>query len=712
VLKKILRTLLKPLVYAYRRRRDMKASKSISHGEFLARIGAGNVNDVTGFPKSWSGQASQLFNNPNLTMKSLSEISRLANQSKAGIIDVLASGPLKPGSSFEAPGAFGNIYHQPLPPEEYQQRLDRMRATLVSAQQFLNDDSVQTDRLLEQLDATDYAMVDWHIDVKSGYRWDSTSWWLDVEIGKAPGADIKVPWEISRSHDLVALALNSNYEKSSESTDTLSLRLLDWIIANPARKGVNWRSTMEIAIRATNWIWALAISEIATPTSPSLLWIVAQSLEQHADFIEQYPDASGTGANNHYIADMAGLAHIAAALPSHQNSEKWADTAARGLSEQADIAIDDDGFSYEGSVGYHRFITEMLTFGTLATLRFPKTWTSFKMANTPGHWNSIFKLFEAAKHLKKPNKTIPQFGDHDAGRFLKFDIAPSSTDYPETLDHSHLETLLSSLVGNTNSPNDIDNMARELAVIGIPSAQLAQARNTYNERQSGLVEQNPRSGAWVGKSAPMWTAVRCHNADPMAPTGHLHDDALAIEFSIGEQDIFVDPGTGVYTSNPNVRNQMRSRSHHSTAGLIQESYIDSDKMFDLPVRGISSVVQSTASRFSGAYETYSWKFQREVELSANGLTINDAFESNQSWQQVFVLHPKIRVLPNSQFDSTNVKLEWQDSTGVIEINSSNGNIRFEDGAYSPHYGMIVPTKRLIIKHETVDSNLVTINLVN
>jgi hypothetical protein len=248
-----------------------------------------------------------------------------------------------------------------------------------------------------------------------------------------------------------------------------------------------------------------------------------------------------------------------------------------------------------------------------------------------------------------------------------------------------------------------------LPTFGIDSESLSSARHSIKHTKSSVADKT-QSGAWLAQINRVWLAVRCFNPKSPAPTSHLQDDALSIELCIDGHDIFVDPGTGVYTSNPNVRNQMRSRSHHSTAGPIQESDIDSDEMFDLPMKGITSVAQSTASRFSGMYETDSWKLQREVELSANGLTINDAFESNQSWQQVFVLHPKIRVQSNSESDSPNMKLEWSGSGTAIEIISSNGKIRCEDGTYSPHYGIIVPTKRLIINHGTVDSNLVTINI--
>ena len=40
-----------------------------------------------------------------------------------------------------------------------------------------------------------YQPIDWHVDYKSGYRWASTDWYLDVPYGSVLGADVKAPWE-------------------------------------------------------------------------------------------------------------------------------------------------------------------------------------------------------------------------------------------------------------------------------------------------------------------------------------------------------------------------------------------------------------------------------------------------------------------------------------------------------------------------------------
>lgn len=55
--------------------------------------------------------------------------------------------------------------------------------------------------------------------------------------------------------------------------------------------------------------------------------------------------------------------------------------------------------------------------------------------------------------------------------------------------------------------------------------------------------------------------------------GHAHNDKLSFELCIDGEDIFIDPGTGVYTSNPHLRNYLRSAVAHSTLRLANKHSI-------------------------------------------------------------------------------------------------------------------------------------------
>jgi hypothetical protein len=669
-------------------------------------MGTNGVANALNFPKIWTAGATDILDVASLGDPTFTGTLRSAKLSSTGSFDVLGSGPVNPGESFEAVGAFGHKYPRQSLEKEFQIRREQMLAELESSRMFLDDNSDATAQQIETLQHSSYSPIDWHTDVKSGYRWNPGGWWLDQQIGAAPGVDVKVPWEISRGHHLVDIAIALNVNPGKSDASIIGLQILDWIIANPARTGVNWRSTMDVAIRASNWIWALAVAEMAAPASPSIIWIAARSLAQHAEFITKYPDSGGSGANNHYIADMAGLAHIAAALPSHSDAEIWGHTAASGLSQQANLAVNPDGFSYEGSVGYHRLITELLTHGTLATMRFPEKWPASQVIKQSSHWRILSRMFAAVKTLKKTNGRSPQFGDHDAGRFLKFQtpLRPASTEDP--LDHSHLEPFMEGIASARLDSTGETHAEAILPVLGIEESRLSAARQAI-ESASNTVKHTPDPGhAWVAEASRFWVAVQTFNAEQSAPTGHLHDDALTVELCIDGQDILVDPGTGVYTADLDVRFRMRERDQHSTAGPKGVVGAHSNP-FTLSNLGAVNIEHTSRNSLSATYETDNWSLNRRVNFTDSTFEITDTFAGDYPWQQVFIFHPDVSVTKTELDSNATVSISWSGSEITLACGNEVISVQIDEAMYSPNYGTVVPTKRLTIEHTAASKNTVS-----
>jgi hypothetical protein len=116
-------------------------------------------------------------------------------------------------------------------------------------------------RRLRRLIEGEYRPIHWHVDFKSGYRWSKRTWYRRVPYGHLPGVDIKVPWELSRMQHLPILAWAHALAMAGEGgflpPDAYRLefrnQILDFMSTNPPRFGVNWASTMDVAIRAAGW---------------------------------------------------------------------------------------------------------------------------------------------------------------------------------------------------------------------------------------------------------------------------------------------------------------------------------------------------------------------------------------------------------------------------------------------------------------------------
>src|SRR6266516_1362136 len=96
------------------------------------------------------------------------------------------------------------------PPPVDLPRLDQLPPELRAAAEALREEAVAVvDHRMDYLGSglVDLgAEIDWHCDFKSGYRWPPT-FYQDLEITRLDDdSDAKVPWELSRGHQLLTLA--------------------------------------------------------------------------------------------------------------------------------------------------------------------------------------------------------------------------------------------------------------------------------------------------------------------------------------------------------------------------------------------------------------------------------------------------------------------------------------------------------------------------
>ena len=103
--------------------------------------------------------------------------------------------------------------------------------------------------------------IDWHRDFKSDFVWPSL-FYQDVPVTRlTDSSDAKVPWELSRCHHILSLARAACLFENGRYADEAYRQLRAWIIENPPGVGINWTNTMEVAIRAVNWVWILGTLE-------------------------------------------------------------------------------------------------------------------------------------------------------------------------------------------------------------------------------------------------------------------------------------------------------------------------------------------------------------------------------------------------------------------------------------------------------------------
>lgn len=333
----------------------------------------------------------------------------------------------------------------------------------------------------------DYRPIDWQLDFKSGYRWSESAWHEDIVFSKsASGADIKVPWELARCHHLPQLALAHGFKTEpamrSRCAREFRNQVLDFMANNPPGFGVNWRCTMDVGIRISNWLVAydMFVSNGAT-FDAGFDALFQRSTLEHGRHIVSNVEWTESGRSNHYLSNVVGLLLLAAYLPSNQETDAWAGWALRELVFEIRTQFDEDGANREGSTSYHRLSAEMAIYGCAYALRMLKDRPGIVMAgmnSVPGlcGWGGrprsaiagvaselstgqlpedvylrLHGMARLVEELTRPDGTVTQIGDNDSGRFMKLSATYDfeglgSLPYERFLDHTHVIELLSALL--------------------------------------------------------------------------------------------------------------------------------------------------------------------------------------------------------------------------------------------------------------------------
>jgi hypothetical protein len=363
---------------------------------------------------------------------------QFADQTCKHEFDLLGSGKIKIDHAAIAAGVEGYSY-QMCPGFAEAAKVKSKMAELLKLD--TNEVKASSYELVAALE--EYQPLDWHLDFKSGYRWDPNSYYTAVPIRPLPGVDVKVPWELSRFQHLNMLAWSGLVNQKARYVNEFILQVTDWIAANPVPFGVNWFCTMEVAIRAVNWILAWSLLKENPAITEPFRNLFYNSIYQHALHIESNLEYLLRGYHgNHYLSDIAGLIFIGTCFPEYKESDRWLAFGIQELIEESKHQLYDDGVSREGSTAYHCLVTEIFLVCTSIVLNLSverrkilKSYDHLTHRVKPlllsykeqvydldrqeifpsWYYEKLEKASEFIFDLSKSNGDIAQFGDNDNG---------------------------------------------------------------------------------------------------------------------------------------------------------------------------------------------------------------------------------------------------------------------------------------------------------
>ncbi|MBI5706396.1 MAG: alginate lyase family protein [Armatimonadetes bacterium] len=534
-----------------------------------------------------------------------------------------------------------------------------------------------------------YKPLDWQLDFRSGHRWPVPKWYRDVPIALGHGADIKVPWELGRLQHLPLLGLeyaSADDKRAAQLWDEFKAQVVDFQAQNPPRWGVQWRCTMDVAIRIANVLLARDMFLAASaPWEEAFEVELARMARDHAAHIVSNLEWSPAHTGNHYLANVCGLVFASAYLPRSAETDAWLAFAVQELVAETEKQFLGDGGNYEGSTSYHRLSAEMVLLATALTLALPEEkvhaiehsetaeWkrkpplrpaprpmfgvrgSVFRSPFPPAHFEALVRMRHFTESLSKPDGTVVQIGDNDSGRF--FNLGDPKT---PSLDHRGLIQALDALAKTgKNMPSDPAARIVRLLSVNLPASSLPPAAPIHGDWSEpaaarlaelfSLAEPLPIGrkqhyrvtlgpGVWEGltvaefpdfgvyclRSDRAYLAFRCGRLSHDGRGGHGHSDALSIELWADGKSILRDPGTYTYTADPAARNRYRSAAAHASPHVSSHEPNPLDvSMFLLPDRCRSQALVCGDAGVAGCHFGYQDLLTRVVRLTPDGLEILD-----------------------------------------------------------------------------------------
>jgi hypothetical protein len=416
--------------------------------------------------------------------------------------------------------------------------------------------------------------INWRQDFKSGFEWPRI-FYRDIKIVDLDNnADVKVPWELSRFQHLAVLGQAYWLTNDEKYAKCFQDDIADWISENPVGYGVNWTCAMDVAIRAVNWIIGYHYFAAAPCISKEFWTEFHRHLYLTGKFIFRNLEADFSGhGNNHYLSDLGGLFWLALYFGDYnRETRSWLKFVRPELEKEILWQFNPEGTNFEASIPYHRLATEI----ALSTMILAgKNGVAFREDCR----SRIEKACGFTAAYSKPNRLAPQIGDADDGRFHIF------THYgcEEKRDHRHLLA-----VGGVwfNRPEWMrragEYFIEALWFFGPECLGRRQTITTDSKKEPECLAY-PEMGFYIICDERIHLTIRCGPVGQAGNGGHAHNDQLSFELNVDGKDIFVDPGTYVYTADYKARNLFRGTAMHNTVQIegCEQNQIDELQIFQL-----------------------------------------------------------------------------------------------------------------------------------
>lgn len=434
--------------------------------------------------------------------------------------------------------------------------------------------------------------IDWHLDFKSGFRWDENEKYIGTEkhINLQDSSDVKIPLELNRCQHFVNLGkaywITGNEKYAQEFVDEVE----NWIENNPVGFGVNWACPMDVAIRAVNWIWGYCFFMDSKSLTNKFKLKILKNLYFHGKFIFDNLEV-GWMRGNHFLSDITGLIFLGILFPKCKDSNQWFKLGYKALVKEINYQVHNDGVDFEASIGYHRLVTELILCSVLLLKKNSIEVPDFVL-------KQLEKMIEFVMYYTKPDGKCPVIGDADNGR-----LQILSDD--DINDHRHLLSIGAVLFRRKDFKNVYNKFNEEafwlLGVKGLKTFE------KLPPQQKTVASKYFRDGGYyIMRKDDLYMNIRCGDVGLAGHGGHGHCDCLSFELFAKDKTFIIDPGSYVYTADTSMRSLFRSTKYHNTL-VVDGKEINrfkKDKLFELFAMKFDAIPKLNTWEVTDKYDVF------------------------------------------------------------------------------------------------------------
>ena len=441
--------------------------------------------------------------------------------------------------------------------------------------------------------------VDWHYEPVADKHSPLKHWKQFDELDAEETGDKKIIWELNRHQHFFTLGIAYWLTGDERFAETFVSHLEGWMMHNAPGIGVNWFSSLEIALRSMSWIWAFNFFKDSKSLPPALFKIALKFLYLHGKHIENYL-STYYSPNTHLTGEALGLYYLGTQLSFFKNAENWRRLGEEILFAELDRQILPDGVYFEQSTWYQHYTVDFYThFLILKTLNDEETEKDLQDKLDVKLQSAIDFLMS----VTRPDGTTPIIGDDDGGRLLP-------------LSNSKTNNFRSVLATGAVifERGDYKFVAREFSeetlwLLGAESINNFEAITAHTPNNNSCRFED--GGYFVMRDG--WAAsdnyllVDCGELGA-GSGGHGHADALSIDLAVGGKTMLVDAGTYTYHESAEIRDYFRSTAAHNTLMIDEKSQSETGRAFSWKskanVEVKSCLSQDRFDFFEGSHDGY------------------------------------------------------------------------------------------------------------